>query len=96
MAEDFEGNPFGAAGCPCCAGRGEGDWAALCDGCAAASLAGRFPHGCRGDARSEPESDEPELWKCPDCGDVMPPGFDEDDHLNCNWGPNLEVSEEER
>lgn len=34
---------------------------------------------------AEPEPDVPELWTCPDCGDTMPPGFDEDDHLNCNW-----------
>jgi len=23
-------------------------------------------------------------WTCPECGDVMPAGYDEDDHFNCN------------
>lgn len=25
------------------------------------------------------------MWRCPECGDVMPPGFGEDDHFNCNY-----------
>ena len=24
------------------------------------------------------------LWECSDCGDIMPAGFGEDDHFNCN------------
>ena len=27
------------------------------------------------------------LWSCDHCGDVMPAGFGEDDHFDCNW-PN--------
>lgn len=28
--------------------------------------------------------DLPRPWTCPECGDTMPPGYDEEDHLNCN------------
>lgn len=47
------------------------------------------PHGDRthGLWRPRPEFDAVEattLWKCPECGDVMPAGYGEEDHFNCN------------
>ena len=54
------------------------------------------PHGDRthGLWRPRPEFEAVEattLWKCTECGDVMPAGFGEDDHLNCNHPEDFPV-----
>lgn len=56
------------------------------------------PHGDRthGLWRPRPEFDAVEattLWKCPGCGDVMPAGFGEDDHFNCNYPEDFPAGE---